>query len=70
MLEMETVPEDNKNDTIHFHKINIFGDSGVGKTSLISCMGNMFIDNFDIKEDLQKNSKKILLKILIHLLNK
>ena len=25
-----------KNDMIHFHKINIFGDEGVGKTSFIS----------------------------------
>ena len=54
-IKMESVYEDNKNDTIHFHKINIFGDSGVGKTSLISCMENFNDDNIIIKGDLQKN---------------
>ena len=56
---MESLLEDNKNDTIHFHKINIFGDSGVGKTSLISCMENFTDDNFEIKEDLHKNSNEV-----------
>ena len=53
---MESVPEDIENDIIHFQKINIFGDSGVGKTSLISCMENFNNDNFEIKEDLNKSS--------------
>ena len=56
---MESLLEDNQNDTIHFHKINIFGDSGVGKTSLISCMENFTDDNFEIKEDLHKNSNEV-----------
>ena len=60
---MESVPEDNKNDEIHFKKINIFGDSGVGKTSLISCMENFSDDNFAIKEDLKKSSIEDSFKI-------
>ena len=62
-LLMESVPEDNKNDEIHFKKINIFGDSGVGKTSLISCMENFSDDNFAIKEDLKKSSIEDSFKI-------
>ena len=54
---MESVPEDNQNKTIHFRKINIFGDSKVGKSSLIDCMYNYNDDNFQIKVDLNKSSK-------------
>ena len=45
---MESYPkkENAKNSDIkHYQKINIFGDSGVGKTSLISLMENY--DNDD-----------------------
>ena len=51
---MESVPEDIENDIIHFQKINIFGDSGVGKTSLISCMENFNNNNFEIKRRFKK----------------
>ena len=60
---MESVPEDIENDIIHFQKINIFGDSGVGKTSLISCMENFNNDNFEIKEDLNKSSNDNSFKV-------
>ena len=66
---MESVPEDNKNNAIHFQKINIFGDSGVGKTSLISCMENFNDDNFVIKEDLQKSSNDDSFKVSSSIVN-
>ena len=53
---MESVPEDSNKDTFYIQKINIFGDSGVGKTSLITCMEHFSDENFVIKEDLRKSS--------------
>ena len=38
-----------ENDMIHFHKINIFGDEGVGKTSLISFFENYDNDKYELK---------------------
>ena len=37
-------------DIIHYQKINIFGEPGVGKTSLISFLENYENDNFVIEE--------------------
>ena len=46
---MKTPNNENENSDIkHYQKINIFGDSGVGKTSLISLMENYDNDNFNI----------------------
>ena len=52
MLEEETPFEDEiKNkDMIHYQKINIFGEPGVGKSSLISYLENYKDDNFVIEE--------------------
>jgi len=38
-------------NTTHYQKINILGDSGVGKTSLISLMENYNDDDFEIMSD-------------------
>ena len=38
-------------DFIHYQKINIFGESGVGKTSLISYMANYMNYDYIIKEN-------------------
>lgn len=54
---MESIPEDHKNKPIHFQKINIFGDSKVGKSSLIECMDKYNDDNFKIEADLNKSSR-------------
>ena len=55
---METIDEpinNIKTDFIHYRKVNIFGDCGVGKSSLISLMENYDIDNFEIIENLNKS---------------
>ena len=51
MKEMETFePEYNyKKDMIHFHKVNIFGDEGVGKTNFISFLSKF--PNFELKRE-------------------
>ena len=50
-------PGQKNSDIIHYHKINIFGESGVGKSSLISHMENYDNDNFNIKDnDLSKTN--------------
>ena len=63
MLEInESPPElDQKNsDIIHYQKINIFGEAGVGKSSLISHMENYDNDNFKLKEnDLFKSNSSL-----------
>ena len=38
-------------DIIHYHKINIFGEAGVGKSSLVSLLENYYDDNFKIEGD-------------------
>ena len=44
--------KNHKNDEfVHFLKINIFGDSGVGKSTLISYMDNYDKSDYDIKND-------------------
>ena len=50
-MEMESPPEPGQknSDIIHYQKINIFGEAGVGKSSLISLMENFNDDNFKIK---------------------
>ena len=42
--------EKNKKDMIHYQKINIFGEPGVGKSSFISYLENYGNDNFVIEE--------------------
>ena len=60
METQETQVENHKNDEfIHFLKINIFGDSGVGKTSLISYFENFDNDDFTIKNDNINNDIEI-----------
>ena len=52
---METYePEENKSNKIHYRKVNIFGDEGVGKTSFISYLEDY--KNFAIEEDALANS--------------
>ena len=52
MVEEESLITNNKKaQLVHFSKINIFGDSGVGKTSLISHMENYANKNFKIVDD-------------------
>ena len=59
-MKMESNPENiPKSDEIHFKKINIFGDSGVGKSSLIYCMENYDNDNFQFKIESNRGSKEI-----------
>ena len=49
-------PFDNhKKDMIHYQKINIFGEDGVGKTSFISYLENYDDDNFVIEEENDRN---------------
>ena len=57
-MEESSPLEDQKNsDFIHYQKINIFGEVGVGKSSLISHMENFDNDNFKIqKDDLLKSN--------------
>ena len=51
---MESVPEPkNKSECKHYQKINIFGEAGVGKSSLISHMENFDNDNYKIKNSLE-----------------
>ena len=45
-METENVK---KSDMIHYQKINIFGEEGVGKSSLITMMENYDNDNYVIK---------------------
>ena len=45
-----------QNDMIHYHKINIFGEPDVGKTSLISLFENFNDNNFKIEVDTARNS--------------
>ena len=55
---METIDEpinNIKTDFIHYRKVNIFRDCGVGKSSLISLMENYDIDNFEIIKNLNKS---------------
>ena len=40
-----------ESDIIHYHKINIFGEEGVGKSTLISHMEYYEDDNFKIQEN-------------------
>ena len=58
MEEMETFePEvNNKGDKIHFQKVNIFGDEGVGKTNFISYLENY--EKFEIQEDDLNNQQR------------
>ena len=56
---MESIPEKEKKNMIHYQKINIFGESGVGKTSLILHMKNYDDDNFKIDNILDKSIKSI-----------
>lgn len=44
-----------KSDCVHYQKINILGDLGVGKTSLISLMENYDDQNFQIKNNLTES---------------
>ena len=52
-MEMESPlePGQKNSDIIHYQKINIFGETGVGKTSLISLMENFDNDNFKIQDN-------------------
>ena len=46
---MDSVPAAQNKEIIHFRKMNIFGYSGVGKSSLISMFEKFNDDNYDIK---------------------
>ena len=63
MMEKDESPPEpgqKNSDIIHYQKINIFGEAGVGKSSLISYMENYNDDNFKIEEnDLGKNNQSL-----------
>ena len=50
---MESIQEvrNNNSKIVHYQKINIFGDSGVGKSSLILHMENYESDDFKLKQN-------------------
>ena len=52
-MQIESPPEPGQknSDIIHYQKINIFGEVGVGKSSLISLIENFDDDNFKIQEN-------------------
>ena len=50
-------PKKNHSEIINYQKINIFGDEGVGKTTLISYMENYNCNNFQIIEKIEGDSK-------------
>ena len=58
---MESIPKVQNKEIIHFKKMNIFGCSGVGKSSLISLIENYNDndDNFHIKNSLEKENPSI-----------
>lgn len=59
-MKMESNPENiPKSYEIHYKKINIFGDSGVGKSSLIYCMEKYEENNFQFKTDSNRGSKDL-----------
>ena len=54
--------QNHKNDEfVHFQKINIFGESGVGKSSFISLMDNFNNDNFQIYNNIERNDSEDIL---------
>ena len=54
-MEYEIMDYNKNSEIFHYHKINIFGETGVGKSSLISLMENYIDDDFKIEgEDLNK----------------
>ena len=53
-MESSIIENHKKDSLVHFLKINIFGETGVGKTSLISLLENYSNDNYTIKNE-QKN---------------
>ena len=56
-MESINEPINNKNSALlHYKKINIFGDSKVGKSSLISLMKNYSNDNFQIESNIENYS--------------
>ena len=56
-MESINEPINNKNSPLlHYKKINIFGDSKVGKSSLISLMKNYSNDNFQIESNIENYS--------------
>jgi len=50
-------PKKNHSEIINYQKINIFGDEGIGKTTLISYMENYNCNNFQIIEKIEGDSK-------------
>ena len=67
-------PLENNNGMVHFAKINIFGDSGVGKSTLISKLKNFKInlpliknesknDSFDISKNLVEQVQKVVVPL-------
>ena len=63
---MEEAPLNNmekEKDMIHYQKINIFGEPGVGKSSLISYLENYENDNFVIKNQNELNENFEIISI-------
>ncbi len=50
--------EINDNEMNYFTKINIFGNDGVGKTTLISCLEHFYDNNFVLKNNSFEGSSK------------
>ena len=62
-------PEENDKGMVHFVKVNIFGDSGVGKSSLISWLKNYKNNNILIKND-SNNDSFVISKNLVEQVEK
>ena len=52
---MESMPVVQNKEMVHFRKINIFGYSGVGKSSFISWLENYNNNEFKIKKDIENS---------------
>lgn len=53
---MISEPNNKINETLHYQKIIIFGENGVGKSSFISCIENFEKDDYEIKTKINEDN--------------
>ena len=58
-MESSLIKNTKNDELVHFFKINIFGNFGVGKSSLFSLMKNYSDDNFKTQNNLDKSNESI-----------